>query len=128
MEGSGSLWNKNSWHWEEKNYTKWGKEWIESKLLDHEIPVPNVEGGEITINKIEEIKGDASISIRKQKQIHVFTWEITLKYMATGVENVNSEGTIHIHEFGNDDIDDIDLTHKVDKSSDLATDAFREEV
>ena len=48
--------------------------------------------------------------------------------MATGVENVNSEGTIHIHEFGNDDIDDIDLTHKVDKSSDLATDAFREEV
>ena len=58
----------------------------------------------------------------------MFTWEMTLKYQATGIENVNSEGTINVHEFCNDDYDDIDLTLKVDKSSDLATDAFREAV
>ena len=34
-KASGSIWNPNSWHWENKNYTKQAKEYINSKILDH---------------------------------------------------------------------------------------------
>jgi len=26
--GVGSIWNKGNWHWEEKNYTEFAKEWL----------------------------------------------------------------------------------------------------
>jgi activator of HSP90 ATPase len=26
--GVGSIWNKNSWHWEERNYTELAKKWL----------------------------------------------------------------------------------------------------
>ena len=34
-KASGSLWNPNSWHWENKNYTKEATSYIKSKVLDH---------------------------------------------------------------------------------------------
>ena len=27
-QGVGSIWNKNSWHWEERNYTELAKKWL----------------------------------------------------------------------------------------------------
>lgn len=36
--GVGSIWNKNSWHWEEKNYTDWGKKRLAELLVPTVIP------------------------------------------------------------------------------------------
>jgi activator of HSP90 ATPase len=30
--GVGSIWNKNSWHWEERNYTELAKKWLQENL------------------------------------------------------------------------------------------------
>jgi hypothetical protein len=32
VEGSGSLWNVNSWHWEAKNYTPQAKDLIKEHV------------------------------------------------------------------------------------------------
>ena len=34
-KATGSIWNPNSWHWENKNYTKEATEYINKKILDH---------------------------------------------------------------------------------------------
>ena len=31
--GVGSIWNKNSWHWEERNYTELAKKWLGENLI-----------------------------------------------------------------------------------------------
>ena len=31
-QGCGSIWNKNSWHWEERNYTEVAKKWLSENL------------------------------------------------------------------------------------------------
>ena len=33
MEGAGSIWNKNSWHWEEKNYTEQAKTFLNENIV-----------------------------------------------------------------------------------------------
>ncbi len=33
QEGAGSVWNPNSWHWEQKNYTEISKKILEEKFL-----------------------------------------------------------------------------------------------
>ena len=30
--GVGSIWNKGNWHWEEKNYTEFAKEWLTNQF------------------------------------------------------------------------------------------------
>ena len=67
MEGVGSLWNANSWHWEEKNYNKAGEEMLKQHLL--ELQIPN-----LSITNIIEVNGEASINIRKGKRICVFEY------------------------------------------------------
>ena len=31
-QGHGSIWNNNSWFFEEKNYTKFAKEWLTKQI------------------------------------------------------------------------------------------------
>lgn len=35
--GVGSIWNKNSWHWEERNYTELAKKWLQENLTKIEV-------------------------------------------------------------------------------------------
>jgi len=81
------------------------------------------------IEEVTNLKGDASLTIRKQKQIHVFNFEIEVKFKATkvGEEEPWTEGKIKIHEFFNDD-DEIELTTTIDKSSDNLPGEFLEKV
>jgi activator of HSP90 ATPase len=59
--GSGSLWNVNSYHWEEKPLTVWAKERLNELVKGFHIHIP---GGHIKIVNVE-LNGDASCSIRK---------------------------------------------------------------
>jgi activator of HSP90 ATPase len=62
--GVGSIWNKNSWHWEERNYTELAKKWLQENLIKVE-----VESKEhqvlVRLYEVKSIDGAASISIRK---------------------------------------------------------------
>lgn len=35
--GVGSIWNKNSWHWEERNYSELAKKYLSENLTKIEI-------------------------------------------------------------------------------------------
>lgn len=52
--GTGSLWNANSWHWEEKQYTEWATEWLHAKLSGIKLAAP---GFMITVPSVESISG-----------------------------------------------------------------------
>ena len=62
--GVGSIWNKNSWHWEERNYTDLAKKWLQENLV--RIEVENKEQQvRIRLYEVKSINGNASITIRK---------------------------------------------------------------
>jgi activator of HSP90 ATPase len=62
--GVGSIWNKNSWHWEERNYTELAKKWLQENLV--RIEVENKEQQvRIRLYEVKSIDGNASITIRK---------------------------------------------------------------
>ena len=69
MEGVGSIWNKNSWHWEEKNYTEKAKQFLSDNRLNIKVEGFIPRASEIIISKVSEIKGSAVITIRKKKQL-----------------------------------------------------------
>jgi activator of HSP90 ATPase len=62
--GVGSIWNKNSWHWEERNYTDLAKKWLQENLV--RIEVENKEQQvRVRLYEVKSIDGNASITIRK---------------------------------------------------------------
>jgi activator of HSP90 ATPase len=62
--GVGSIWNKNSWHWEERNYTELAKKWLQENLV--RIEVENKEQQvRVCLYEVKSIDGNASITIRK---------------------------------------------------------------
>jgi hypothetical protein len=62
--GVGSIWNKNSWHWEERNYTDLAKKWLQENLI--RIEVENKEQQvRVRLYEVKSIDGNASITIRK---------------------------------------------------------------
>jgi activator of HSP90 ATPase len=62
--GVGSIWNKNSWHWEERNYTELAKKWLQENLI--KIEVESKEHQVLTrLYEVKSIDGAASITIRK---------------------------------------------------------------
>jgi len=62
--GVGSIWNKNSWHWEERNYTDLAKKWLQEYLV--RIEVENKEQQvRVRLYEVKSIDGNASITIRK---------------------------------------------------------------
>ena len=62
--GVGSIWNKNSWNWEERNYTDLAKKWLQENLV--RIEVENKEQQvRVRLYELKSIDGNASITIRK---------------------------------------------------------------
>ena len=75
--GVGSIWNKNSWHWysnpltsrEEKNYTEWSKKRVLGSLEQIKFQHEDLE---LRVKAVRELKGEASVNIRKGKQIYLY--------------------------------------------------------
>eukprot|EP01015_Nassula_variabilis_P033840 TRINITY_DN821_c0_g1_i5.p1 TRINITY_DN821_c0_g1~~TRINITY_DN821_c0_g1_i5.p1 ORF type:complete len:113 (-),score=45.37 TRINITY_DN821_c0_g1_i5:13-351(-) len=65
-QGVGSVWNVNSWHWENKNYTKIAEQMIENKVKAYQF---QSEGITFVLEEVKKFKGEAQINIRKGKQI-----------------------------------------------------------
>jgi activator of HSP90 ATPase len=62
--GVGSIWNKNSWHWEEKNYTEQAKKYLERELIKISVTSDDPPAT-INLYEVKSITGSASITIRK---------------------------------------------------------------
>lgn len=78
-QGCGSIWNKNSWHWEERNYTEVAKKWLTENLI--KISVDSSEHQVfVRLYEVKLIEGNASITIRKQKQIFLFEFKLEIYF------------------------------------------------
>ena len=102
--GVGSIWNKGNWHWEEKNYTEFAKEYLTGVLC--KIKVNEAEAA-IEVYEVKELTGSASVTIRKQKQTPMFEFEGELYWRAKstrpGDEHSSCQGKIKMHEFNQED-------------------------
>jgi len=79
--------NVNNWHWTEKNADQWSKAKIKELFTNHIIEDPKV--GNVVIEEVEKIDGEARANNRKGKLIFFYEWEITLKWKG----NVNGKDT-----------------------------------
>ncbi len=63
-QGFGSIWNNNSWFYEEKNFTKFAKEYLTKEMCKLSVTKNDCE---VSFYEMKSIEGDASVTIRKQK-------------------------------------------------------------
>ena len=100
--GIGSIWNNNNWFYEEKNYTKFAKEYLSEQICKLQLTKND------TLVKLYEIKtmeGEASVTIRKQKQIFLYEFELEIYFeaMKIGDPAQKCKGKVKVHEFNQDD-------------------------
>jgi len=55
------VWNTGNYFWEEKSVAKWSEERIKETLGRFKFAFP---GGELKATSVEDLKGEASVSIR----------------------------------------------------------------
>jgi hypothetical protein len=79
IQGTGSVWNTGSYHWEEKSVNAWANETLKKVISTFTHKMNDVT---FAINEITEIKGEAGVSIRKGKKIVSFDYELKLKWEA----------------------------------------------
>jgi activator of HSP90 ATPase len=146
IEASGSVWNNNSYHWEQKSVEKWSEDTLKSVLslfyFKH-------ENATLKITEVKELKGESSVSIRKSKKIVTYDYTIKLLWKCDMGDAGNTkvlgslEGEYEFPEMSNDVIDDGDeweintRTTKGDESlkqtlnqvvKKFATDALRKQI
>jgi len=104
-QGVGSIWNVNSWHWENKNYTEVAKDMLTKKLTNY---FWSRDGINFVFEKVDKLKGEAQINIRKGKQILCYEFEMEIEWSAEN-EVDSAEGTFKIVELNETDFDDIEI-------------------
>ena len=63
-QGVGSIWNNNNWFYEEKNFSKFAKQYLTEQICKLQITKNDIL---VRLYEIKTIEGEASITIRKQK-------------------------------------------------------------
>eukprot|EP00922_Rhytidocystis_sp_ex-Travisia-forbesii_P004858 GHVS01007115.1.p1 GENE.GHVS01007115.1~~GHVS01007115.1.p1 ORF type:complete len:332 (+),score=66.39 GHVS01007115.1:65-1060(+) len=113
--GVGSVWNANSWHWEEKNYSGWSEKYLRKRLADFGIKA----AGDAELRLSEpQIKGESSVSVRKGKRITVCEYRIKCVWEARRGEERLAGGMLDIPEFNGQD-DEYSITVKADGDDDI---------
>lgn len=102
--------NVNNWHWTEKNADAWSKAKIK-ELFTNKV-IENTKIGNVVIEEVDKIEGEARANNRKGKLIFFYEWEIVLKWK--GHVNGNDKeinGKIEIPNLSeeHDDMEDVDL-------------------
>ena len=93
-QAAGSVWNKNSWHWEEKDYGKWAKQRLVEVISNLNLVY---QENAVSFKDVNPT-GFATISVRKGKKIVSFEFEVSCAW-----ECGNSSGRIAIPEFSQED-------------------------
>ena len=86
QEAHGSSWNANSYHYEEKDYSSWGKKRL-NELLDKVETKPGLpithSGQDFALElktELKKLEGDAWVNIRKGKKMTCFNYEVDLAF------------------------------------------------
>jgi len=79
----GSIWNANSWHWEEKNCLELARAEVRRTLAQCEggslRHIAELDGASVVLKDVQ-VKGDASISLRKGKRIICFELSVSFRW------------------------------------------------
>lgn len=118
-QGFGSIWNNNSWFYEEKNFTKFAKEWLKENIPKIQV---KKDGTVVRFYEVKEIEGQASVTIRKQKQIFLFDFETEIYFDASQEADPSTtcKGKVKVHELNQDD-DEISLEITQETQSDFVS-------
>jgi len=90
--------NVNSWHWEEKDCSKWARAFLEGAL--EELAVEG-EPGSATISKLSKFEGEVNWYNRKGKLFTLYDLQVNLDFKGQRGEDAVS-GTIKITDFEQD--------------------------
>jgi activator of HSP90 ATPase len=102
------VWNNNSYHWEQKSVDKWAEDTLKTSLASFYY---KFERATLTIKEVKEVKGESSVSIRKQKKIVTYDYHIKLLWKVDMGDESNSkvvgsiEGEYDMPELSNDVLD-----------------------
>lgn len=109
VEGQGSVWNNNSYHWEQKSVDKWSDETLKKVLSLFQY---KFEKATLSITEVKDLKGESSVSIRKQKKIVTYEYSCKLLWKVDMGDDSNTKvigsisGEYFIPEISNDILDD----------------------
>ena len=99
--GTGSIWNVNNWHWENKNYTEIGKDYLKQKIEGHSFTRDDLT---FTLTRLPKINGEAQINIRKGKQIVIYEYELEGEFRAESDVDECS-GNFRVNDINESDLD-----------------------
>lgn len=119
--------NVNNWHWTEKNADNWSKQKLRSLLEALVIEDPKI--GNVAVDKVDKVEGEARVNNRKAKLIFFYEWEI--KFTWKGHVNGKDKevtGTVEIPNLSeeHEDIEDVDVDVALSGSKGPEADVLKE--
>lgn len=109
--------NVNNWHWTEKNADQWSKAKLKDLFSNLVIEDPKI--GNVVIEDVDKIEGEARVNNRKGKLIFFYEWEISLKWKGcVNGKDTEVKGKIEIPNLSEEHVDmkdvdvDVSLTTK----------------
>jgi len=111
-KGGGSKWNQAGTY-EEKGMSKWVQDRMKELLQGMEFKIPTSAGGVIKALEIEDVKGDASISVSRGKRRHLLDVSATIVFNGTVGDN-SGKGKLLISEITTSADEDPEVKMEVD--------------
>jgi len=111
VEGQGSVWNNNSYHWEQKSVDKWSEDKLKETLS---LFYFKMDKATLRIAEVKDLVGEASISIRKGKKIVTYEYKVKLVWECDMADESNTKvlgsigGEYEMPEISNDILADGD--------------------
>jgi len=102
--------NVNNWHWTEKNADQWSKNKLKDLFTNLVIEDPKI--GNVVIEEVDKIEGEARVNNRKGKLIFFYEWEISLKWKGcVNGKDTEVKGKIEIPNLSeeHEDMKDVDV-------------------
>jgi len=102
--------NVNNWHWTEKNADAWSKAKLKELLENLVIEDPKV--GNVVVEKLDKVEGEARVNNRKAKLIFFYEWELKFSWKGhVNGDDTEVEGTVEVPNLSeeHEDIEDVDV-------------------
>jgi tetratricopeptide (TPR) repeat protein len=109
--GGGSSWNKAGTY-EEKGMMKWVEEHLRKRVVDVAFTIPTGQGGTVKAKAIENVKGDANISVSRGKRRHILDLSFDVLFEGSIGDGGVGSGTLSFSEVTTTD-DDMEVATEI---------------
>jgi len=102
--------NVNNWHWTEKNADAWSK--AKLKELLENLVIEDAKVGNVVVEKLDKVEGEARVNNRKAKLIFFYEWELKFSWKGhVNGDDTEVEGTVEVPNLSeeHEDIEDVDI-------------------